>query len=279
METSTLVANLRSNGIKASQYFRTPEGSRRSSFYMRVRPGGSNGEIIFWAGKADIEIYPDKKRRQAVLVVSEKKRTMSRKVSYYRNQMSLAELERMAINNFRRNVSLPKGTRYKATVSNSLDAFGKHRINVTATIPASKQSFLIGIDENYHFVCLLPKHTKSVEHAHKLLRPSGLSKDAIRVGEWFFDPNVPAATIKNKSISINKINRHGATLLRSVPMERESSHRYISGCGFRQNGTLYVRGLIFDTRSNRHEPIFLEKWHKVVRNKEVKVKAQVTNWD
>lgn len=129
--------------------------------------------------------------------------------------------------------------------------------NIVAHIPKSKRTFLVGYDETSLFISELPTNIKTMARAHSVLRPSGLSDKAIRVGEWFLDP-ADEATVANlwKSRVIHSDSALGNTM----------NHR--ASVSVYSHSNQYVMGRIYDT-TGRHEDVILDGWHRVVRNREV----------
>ena len=74
------------------------------------------------------------------------------------------------------------------------------------------------------------------------------------------------------------------TRMTQEPLERGSYHRAFTvqlpntsktekGKRVVTKGKKYVKGFVSDIRIGRHDPIFLETWHEVVRNTEIVPKA------
>lgn len=120
----------------------------------------------------------------------------------------------------------------------------------------SHNSILCGIDESAYFVCLLPRHCKSVEEAHAALRPKNISKNAIRQGEWFLDP---VSDDMNKKIS-NSVN--------NIRKEDRFNGSHVAKVSIRFGSFYYVNISFRETRKNRHKTIYMNKWHKIVKNRE-----------
>lgn len=175
-----------------------------------------------------------------------------------------------------------RGTQRQWTGSDG--SYTEHRyffqIRGTRTARRSTNHLLMGIDETSHFISLLPRKATSVTDAHKALRPRGLRSSTIRQGEFFFEPVTPARS----AVLTEEFFGHTVTtedrrakdgprgyqyrsfepgLIR--PLEFGSSHRALT---MRFEDQLYVRGWVTDSRKGRHEPLWLEDWHKVVRNQE-----------
>lgn len=156
-----------------------------------------------------------------------------------------------------------------------------------AYVPASTHCFLIGYDEpesKHLFISYLPKVAKDVEDAHRILRPKGISKDAYRIGEFFFDP---VSKTKSKELDVayekelvsayGSSHRHDRNYLRQNS-DFESENHMAHSVVHERNGkayTQYVVGYVVDTE-NRHPPVFFSDWHRVVPNNEI---PGVGAWD
>lgn len=142
-------------------------------------------------------------------------------------------------------------------------------IEVTATFPNRETNLLIGFDEVAQFISMLPERAKSVEHAHKILKPKGIGPktDAKRQGEWFF---IPASKTAIKQIEA-KVKRNPRSVVHG-PINGSSHWRSTTthrGTYVNLDGTRYAIGIITDSRKGRHEPLILSGWHKVIRNNEI----------
>lgn len=156
---------------------------------------------------------------------------------------------------------------------------------MTISVPKSDMHFLVGYDEQKCFIARLPEAAATVAQAHRILRPKNLTRDAVRQGEWFFDPLTIKgseqidARIKSEDIStLNGIHgwrwtrgRGSATLgpntlWTTCRLENNSTHRAQSVIVL--DGVMYAKGKISDSRTSRHHSIILDRWHRVVRNNE-----------
>lgn len=279
MKTDNLVKSLQKLGIKSAAYKRPPVN--RDVFAISIQPKGHEGLVTINQGLADIEIFGDKRRRQAAITVKEKGRKVTRPVKYDfpigEERPDDAKVKDMLIRRFP--VGMPgnahwtyKDTKLAAVqpVKGALSVVGRPYWRVTAIVTArvltrTVNHFLIGMDEKHYFISPLPKAAKSVDGAHRILRPPGLSKHAVRQGEWFFDP-VGAQTER----LLNGIVYRDAQRVHEVEL-KNSTHVAKSAVTIKNR--LFARGYIVDSRSGHHDALFLKTWHGVVRNKEIAIKA------
>lgn len=132
--------------------------------------------------------------------------------------------------------------------------------------PRKRNFFLARLPAN------LKKAPKSVDEALKILRPKGLSKNALRQGEWFFDPvNIKPTTktfqkripiISDKSEDVNKALVEGSW--EHVRLQRRTGRHMATRMYV--NGHVYVSGMV---RDNEHNALKLgngKTWFRVVRN-------------
>lgn len=214
-------------------------------------------------------------------------------------------------------IGLPEGTTYKVQKvwqgksfklddDNAAYAYAE----VVATVPATNQTFLIGTDEHSQFVCGLPKRVKSVQAAHEALRPKGVPKNAPRQGEWFFVPvtakerklieadiaDYPRVTTRHLIDSTwlgSALDTENENLRYYYPddtyhdCDDDTSHVALTAhkVQIEKEHILFVRGYIVDDRSpenrnSRHAPMWLNDWHRPVRNLEVQFDSQDSEtWD
>lgn len=123
----------------------------------------------------------------------------------------------------------------------------------------SQTSFLVGVDEVRPFISVLKRKVNSVAEAHRELRPKGLKAGSVRQGEWFFEPC-------NKK-QCEEIEGYAQD---DYPfgfdrLENGSSHEAVL---FRMDKEKYAKGFVLDRRHGNHKPLFLDRWHRVVRNNE-----------
>lgn len=142
-------------------------------------------------------------------------------------------------------------------------------------IPESHMSFLIGYDVDHlgqPFISRLPKVCKSVEEAHKCLRPKGLPSNTIRLAEFFL---IPVNRILEKKLDkaldtqIITVRSQGENLINRTPCSlglRHSHRDHIASISIYLDKKQYAMGSI---TSFNHQVLILDKWHRVVRNLEI----------
>lgn len=270
---SETVDVLRKAGIVATDYKRGPFG--KDPFCISIQPDKKLGIVKYWNGIADVDVVANKRHHQAILDVQEHGRNIPRKVQWRQwGKANPRQIEIAAIREFNNKVNLPNIAKYTVTLLHETELnFSPERnlhgemvkeymyyCTVEARVRGSHQQLLVGIDEKYHFIAALPRGAQSVEEAHRILRPPRLSKKAIRQGEWFFTPVSPA-----RSAKLDDMARRG--LVQSLLLENFSSHRALQT--IRLDGESYVVGYVTDDRATHHDSLYLDNWHKVVRNREV----------
>lgn len=286
-----LIPVLNSAGIKAKEYSNKYVGVR-GTFILGTSSGGRE-ILVRNTPAAKIEVSTDGSKKQAVLNVTEEPIDVTKKVEVIlsraeTNSPPFGTLASRLRNKFP--VHIPGAT---LTVSkmkyNRRSINGEKRIVVTGNVRAKlgrirEMSFLVGMDETSHFISVLPKKAKTVEEAHKLLKPKDLPnvEGIKRQGEFFFVPTT-------NEIVETFLKQTGKGIRRSVPLEEDSNHiaQYAVPVQIRriswytivpsqnaryQKGVHFVKGLIYDKRGYRHAPLELgDMWHIVMRNEEVKV--------
>ena len=291
--TVSVIKTLKDIGINAESYKRGPSG--KEPFIIAVESNKKGGHLKIWEGESNIEVITDKKHRQAILNVKERPRSITRKtrVTWYNNeeptmeQMEHELREYFPVNvvggSFKfKNVKVKKDTTYNTETQKEQprDNFYYATISGEVTWKTNSRrtmSFLVGFDERHHFVSMLPETASSVEEAHAILRPKGLSKEAKRQGEWFFDP-----VSQKKARELTNFIVANSSKVRARDLEVNSSHRALQLVEI--DKTKYVTGLVRDSREYRHEGLFLDGWHRVVRNLERVFRASGANrrsetWD
>lgn len=293
--TSKTVTALKAAGIAARDYSRPVPGG---AFLISVDRKKEAGEILLNEGNAKIACYVDPKFRQAVLHVLERDRKITRTVTskhYGREKpsRSWATDELRACFPVRvqgdvdwqyEDVRIEKSSvdDYDYSLRRKVKTFSYWKISgkVTAVIESrDKHDFLVGMDETAHFIAALPQPVKSVAEAHEVLKPREAEERAearqinrrakpLRQGEWFFRP--VSASLQRKLTEYVKLNPGQVSARR---LEFESSHvakqcvRLHRLTGGIPAGT-YAIGLILDRRAGHHEPLLLDRWHRVDRNRE-----------
>lgn len=280
-------------GISAKEYAKGPLGKlifAASSFNPR--------ELRFWLGESEADIVAaDKGLRQVVVTIREPARTITRKTvvvpnhwkpGNHREWLSPEDAvspQGMTTNNqnylrARFGIIVPDQASFSATFierwqeetspDTSLERWRtKESWEITAKIKASTMHLLMGVDESANFIAELPKAVSSVDEAHEALRPAGISKKALRQGEWFFEP----CSDKELLSVINSSPEHFTSkyFKKNSPLEPGSSHVATEALAFTAKGKriYYVKGMIKDLRKGHHSPLELDRWHKVIRNTEV----------
>lgn len=272
-------AELRKAGIEAQMYKKVP--SNPAVFLMAI----VRDTLFFWPGDAELEVLPDRKHRQAVINVIEKRRKVEQT---YRAEGRLPKKWNgkgtMPNNLWRRFVqrfpvrfpnhdsvtfALKPGSaqfiKAEPRITAYDDPWHTYSATIVATVPASRQTFLVGKDEHSAFVSMLPRKATSVTHAHKILRPPGVSETTPRQGEWFFRP-VSAALSKELDAILK---RRPDALDHPKELGRSTTH-FAPFVTFKNRK--YALGWVTDRREGskaHHEPLWLGEWSEVIRNLEI----------
>lgn len=251
-----IIEKLTEFGIQASVYSRPPDGR---SIFSLGRSAGIPGSILIWPGAEHVEIsvIGDKSLRQAVLTVTEPKRTITHKITDERRGVYPATTAKQTAKDWRdmiadgfktgqtwrwRGPSVPHTATFAVSapvITNEVkgEYSGERQVDmtvvVTAKIPASVQHFLVGRDETSQFICVLPRKVSSIEDAHKALRPKGVPATAPRQGEFFFVParreivtRLTAWAAENgENISLAKSRFGSSRRPVGSPLEQGSTHR------------------------------------------------------
>lgn len=281
-------------GIPSQPYKKGPLGS--GTFFLSLNPKRDN--VRYWMPKENTNIENirfSNKHRQVTFSVVEPRRVIEREVEMsnwrgYGSNFQDYELR----NNF--GINLPATAKYSVVSSKKKDVkrdinpydygdrYDLYDVKIKAVVPKSTQHFLLGFDEQNLFVALLPKAAKSVEDAHKILRPDGATPSTPRQGEYFFlpadiDEEILDRKYENrvkKGVGHNWFSNDIATLTR-ISDGRDGMNHRASQVVHDKNKT-YAKGHIFDT-TGRHESLSLPKWKRVVRNNELVVAGNSANWD
>lgn len=281
---------LKETGISITEYKRGPLG--KYNFSLAKTPSG-NGLRVWIPEGTDVEISTNKKKSQAVLRVVEKARKVRNYVDVYIGQFAVEELavkkesnptlEKLKeIHNRERNYDLnvnelgtytfvPNSTFVPERTDIHPAGWGHVRVYGYSKTRKTTTTFLIGVDENKHFVSVLKEHVDTVDEAHQSLRPEGLSDQAVRQGEWFFDPideEEELEILRDMAVNRQKFQRS--------PLEWSSSH---SAKSHTYNKQRFAIGKVKDKRRGYHKALELRRLHRVVRNNEVKVDPVVRNYD
>lgn len=281
METNELIDRLGENNILAVPYRKPPVGVNTFSLGISHNP-----EVVrLWSGRtATVNVVNgDPDRKQAIINVEEGKRAIERRVTIKNWWAGSGHPPTKIDFTGRFPIVIPNAqfavTGIKRTDSRGSHDYASYQATVTARAPHMNQSFLVGMDEVAYFCAVLPVNATTIKSAHQALRPSGLSKVAIRQGEWFFTPATKdeLRTIKRvlKTYSEPHPGRWehptyatvGGVRVRIMPLEAMSSHHaatlVIPGTG------RFAIGDVTDSRTGHHAPLPLADWHRVTRNAEV----------
>jgi hypothetical protein len=271
MKTSNVVEALKKFGIRAQPYAKPPV--TKDVFVLSILPKGAEGTIAIHQGAATVDIHGSKVERQAVLSVVERGRVVTRNVKTTRVQTEQPDMAH-AQRSLRVAFPIQMGSDAKWSYSNvkiedtkKKAASGVKTWRITGTVRATvgkktTNNFLLGVDESHNFVAPLPKRARSVHDAHMLLKPKDLRPGTLRQGEWFFEP-----CSKTECAEFDKIvEEKGNTRVQEIELG-QSTH--IVKSGMRVDNVIYAIGFVTDKRHGHHAALFLPKWHKVVRNKEI----------
>lgn len=147
---------------------------------------------------------------------------------------------------------------------------GPHLAHIQRRATRDERAFLLGRDERHRFIAQLPKLVTSVPEAHATLRPSGISTQAKRQGEWFFDP-----VTHERQHEIEALYHTAACFVRrdaAINNAILSPHVASEIVRIRTGVTEVevVRGTII--QEPRHRPLHLgDQFHTVHRNLEVQL--------
>lgn len=273
-------------GIESKPYAKAPNGA--GVFIVSLNP--SRDVVRYWLPKnnENLEIQNQrfsKKFNQVSFSVIEPRRTLTCDADIEISQgSSILSTPGYALRR-RFNVSLPAETKYeiikhkkvKSTIGR--EWYDRYAVTIKATVPASKQHFLVGKDESNLFVSALPKAAKSVEDAHLILRPDGAVPSTPRQGEWFFLPaDLEQDALDKKYVDqVSRTSYRYANEVLAIENRGWNSSNHKASMIVRSKGNkTYVRGLIFDT-SGRHHNLNFDKWMLAVKNKELE--SQGVYWD
>lgn len=322
-EVQTLSTQFKDAGIKA----RIEKPDEDEDLMIEIL-SDKDETVLISPGKVDIKVFVDKEHKQLVMWADEKARDITQICSAYHSHTitsgDRARLKKDFEGGRNFTMRLPTGTTYEMIgkvvkgVSGKPfpdpDHAGLHMgeayvyAKVTAHVPESNQTFLIGTDETSQFVCGLPTRVRTVKAAHKALRPPGIPANCPRQGEWFF---VPATATEKKLIEAHiakDLSNLGSTWLGDTLNIQHSSY-YKTVDSYRDDGdsthaavlsvnlptrktprsnptfTTFVRGYIVDDRrsegrESRHDPLWLNDWHRPVHNLEEDMPGQDSDtWD
>jgi len=283
MKTDNVVKSLKKYGLRVEPYKRPPIGD--DVFAMTIAPRHREGVVLMNHGNARIRVHGSKKLRQATISVHEGGRKVTRQCkAFFSTSIPLTKpspdtMERLLKREFR--VVMPSNSEWtvtdvKSEVVINRPGYKKWRItgNVTAEVKEpTTNHFLIGMDETRHFISPISRHAKSVRGAHRLLRTKGVPFGALRQGEWFFVPCDPETSRRLDTIATKQSGRIQIRQLDwTTHVAKSAIEAYADDAGL-EAGWIYARGYVTDRRTGHHRSLFLEKWHKVVKNKEAEIKV------
>ena len=257
---------------------------KNAEFIFTIRRNERDGVIEIAQGPALIYAYVEEGSwKQAVLRVVEEKRTVRRTydcIQYYPAGSKQASDPDEYFYKMHFPVSFPSedDVQYKL-ISSKIKAYAAFvptpsqggtfcwEVTVEATTPHTETCFLIGQDEKAQFISCLPKVVKSVHAAHKALRPKGVTKEAKRQGEWFFQP------VKDNNL-IRTLDAHwdNDSYNEAVDLEEQLGYTGAEGSHFAitdfLGGVYYTPGPVW-ANNNHHSLLHLGGWHRIYRNNEI----------
>lgn len=273
------------NGIKAHVLSGTAPADREDGthepLYMTL--DRDRKKLDFDPGSANVKLYFDKKYRQVVVVMDEKARDIERSfttsiwASRHDSERKIRERVRARLQageNFP--VRIPGEVDYEIKSVKYLNlkefkqpdptpGYNAPRLTVETTIVAHckpiKAAFLVGWDEGAMFISCLPRIARSVEAAHEMLRPKGVPKGTLRIGEFFF----VQASEQMQTTLTNRYTDDGSY---KEAVSIADSENHIAAMLQSYNQQEYIRALVWDDEK-RHEPVWFDKWHRVYRNTEI----------
>lgn len=154
------------------------------------------------------------------------------------------------------------------------------KIKIRHAAPEATHFLFMGKDETHPFISMLPERPTSWQHAIDQLRPE-ISNDHVRVGEWFFERVSNPAEVEALNAAFTEQLRTKTYQRRHQQLENRSSHMVTSHMRSKALGKMedYACGFVYDVRRGRHDTIFLDSWHRVVRNGEVNLQSDPTNFE
>lgn len=287
-----VLQKLEEAGIDVEQYSRGPAG--KHIFVTRVMWPVSSGVIKYWPGDAELNVFTNKRHHQAVMHVDEDYRELNFSFTHDRSfsRENYDSVDQSALAGRNCKLQLPNTTEYEILDESKNKRWNRnaqqpykrefrgyrYSYKAVAKVPASEQTFLMGIDETAHFIAELPERVSSVLDAHDILRPDEATKDGtLRQGEWFF---VPLSKRMSNDVWAeyerymtrnpwNTSRTHFNEGVYSLNEDEELGSSHMAQTLFEYGDDVYAFGLIWDSRGGHHKSLALRDWHKVVRNREV----------
>lgn len=212
-------------------------------------------------GNAEVEIFPDKRYTQAVILMKEPAHTVKDCEMIGGDHQNRKALRADLIHKLK--PRFPNRTMIRVTQVVSHRYL--HAVYYTALVPFQRTAFLVGKDDKVYFVSRLPKIVKSVSEAHEALRPTHVPKGSPRQGEFFF---VPAGNQKELMTAYCNIMKspYPMSTISSVGGALDDEDTHVALMYLRYRRKQYACSMVF---SEHHHPLFLNKWHRVVHNLEV----------
>lgn len=263
-ENEKVNKELKAAGVAVSPYKKSPDG--KDVFSLGV--SADNKRLIrVWKGLADVKVYSDPSRKQAVLEVSEPERSITNRVRTTIWSDEKEHQERRLRSAFPVYVPGEPVFTFADVVVEEKAAKSDRKISaiVTVVTPETKTFFLVGQDEHSQFICGLPEPVKSVKKAHEVLKPKGLRKGYKRQGEFFFNP----ATAEQKVLVEKEMKKGGwsrGVNYNDLDSDNESSGHMALVLWTKKS--YFAIGAIIDS-NGRHKTLLLNDWHEVVRNLEI----------
>ena len=271
---------------------------RKNSIFTMENSPGRTKLYIKQPKNAEVSVKGNKSKKQAVLHFREDAQTLKENIvliSYDRDY-----LEQENRNNLEKDIEdnrtfIPDSFFRVLKIKKKAPdpqwrSYDMYDVTIEVSAPERNNYFLVGFDEKHTFICQLPHKAYSVGAAHAILRPENISDNAVRVGEWFFDP-VDDKEAK-KVLSLHDIRSYGAKyngewaypthdlkdLVDQPDMMEDSilSDNHTATHVYYLDNNVYVSGLIED-KQQRHEDVLLNGVHRVVKNRELITDSE--KWD
>lgn len=216
--------------------------------------------LIHVDNKCRAEVYTSEKHKQAVLCITQPKRTLERKHTIAWHTVKYDDKKGNAKYwwDYYAGIDLPPRTRYSCRRDG-------RQVYIKAIIPATTIYLLVGQDESHMFVCRLPKAVASVRQAHEVLIPKeAKGKDYLRQGEFFFVKATDKEISNKLTKDLRLLDIEGRLDLdyKFKESEQPSSHiaeRAIIGSESNGYNLYFVTGKI---THSRHKTLNLEGlWH------------------
>ena len=305
---------LESVGIAVEKYKRGPLG--KNPFSMSVK----GDAIYLWEGNTNVTVRTDKRKKQCLLTVVEESRTVEENFKQYlslkdqdiklgttygandmNKALKLALYDTFIPSRSACRVFVPS-SRFskKFTGASIVYKYGENQLQTNWKLRQKSRkstlTFLVGFDESTSakpFICLLKDNPDTFQGAYNSLLPVGvkLHPKHKRQGEWFLNPvhdklNIELMThsvLNHKELCKMRLNGARQTgswngcSWNGWSKVNLSSHE---GVCMRYEGKLYAIGEVKDVRKGRHEPVYLDRFHEVIRNNEaVQPEQNVRMWD